>query len=113
MARRSDRGTMAVGEQTGVVDELKREAGFGPARPSRDQPRAPRITSGGVLRGLIFLALGTFLLYYIGPRDIAETSLKVVVAVALSFAVWIGANLLFDQAYDHWTRFNTIVGAAL
>ncbi len=28
-------------------------------------------------------------------------------------AVWVGANLLFDQAYDHWARFNTIVGAVV
>ena len=32
-------------------------------------------------------------------------------AVALTVALWVGANLLFDQAYAHWTRFNTIIGA--
>ena len=65
------------------------------------------------LRLLVFVALAAFLLYYVGPRNIAETSLKVALAVALTVAVWVGANLLFDQAYDHWTRFNTIVGAVL
>ena len=30
---------------------------------------------------------------------------------SLTVALWVGANLLFDQAYDHWTRFNTIIGA--
>ena len=61
----------------------------------------------------MFVALAAFLLYYVGPRNIAETSLKVALAVALTVAVWVGANLLFDQAYDRWTRFNTIVGAVL
>ena len=30
----------------------------------------------------------------------------------LTAALWVGANVLFDQAYDHWTRFNTVIGAA-
>ena len=64
-----------------------------------------------MLRLLVFVALAAFLLYYVGPRDIAETTLKVVLAVVLTAALWVGANLLFDQAYDHWTRFNTILGA--
>jgi hypothetical protein len=75
--------------------------------------RRPRITSGNVIRLLVFVALAAFLLYYVGPRNIAETSLKVALAVVLTVAVWVGANLLFDQGYDHWTRFNTIVGAVL
>ena len=59
---------------------------------------------------LVFVALAAFLLYYVGPRDIAETTIKVALAVVLTAALWVGANLLFDQAYDHWTRFNTIIG---
>ena len=39
--------------------------------------------------------------------------LKVVLAVVLSAALWVGANVLFDQAYRHWTRFNTILGAVV
>ena len=46
-----------------------------------------------------------------GPSEMVATLLKVVVAVALSAALFIGANLLFDLAYDRWTLFNTIVGA--
>jgi alpha-glucoside transport system permease protein len=63
------------------------------------------------MRFLVFAALAAFLLYYVGPRDIAETTIKVALAVLLTAAMWVGANLLFDQAYDHWTRFNTIIGA--
>ena len=93
---------------------MEREAGIAPpARTIREAPRRPRFTSGSVLRLLVFVALAAFLLYYVGPRNIAETSLKVALAVALTVAVWVGANLLFDQAYDHWTRFNTIIGAVL
>jgi alpha-glucoside transport system permease protein len=105
---------MAVGEGTGVVEEMEREAGIAPPTPKvREEPRQPRITSGGVLRLLVFIALAAFLLYYVGPRDISQTALKVAAAVVLTAALWVGANLLFDQAYDHWTRFNTILGAAL
>ena len=105
---------MAVGEGSGAVEEMEREAGIAPpARRIREEPRKPRITSGGVLRLLVFVALAAFLLYYVGPRDMSQTSLKVALAVVFTGALWVGANLLFDQAYDHWTRFNTIIGAAL
>ena len=105
---------MSVGEGSGAVEEMEREAGIAPsARPIREEPRQPRITSGGVLRLLVFVALAAFLLYYVGPRDLSQTSLKVALAVVVTVALWVGANLLFDQAYDHWTRFNTIIGAAL
>jgi alpha-glucoside transport system permease protein len=110
--------SMAVGEGTGegsaVVQDMEREAGITVPAPRIREPRKPpRITSGGVLRLLVFVALAAFLLYYVGPRDISQTALKVALAVVLTAALWVGANLLFDQAYDHWTRFNTIIGAAL
>jgi ABC-type sugar transport system permease subunit len=95
-------------------------AAAAPAAPSapipkrvREEPRPPRFTIGNVFRFLIFGALAAFLLYYVGPRNIAETTVKVFLAVALTAALWIGANLLFEQAYAHWTRFNTIVGVVL
>jgi ABC-type sugar transport system permease subunit len=100
---------MAVAEDT---------AAAAPAAPSApipkrvgDEPRPSPFSVGGVMRFLVFAALAAFLLYYVGPRDLAETTLKVAFAVVLTAAVWVGANLLFDQAYDHWTRFNTIIGA--
>ena len=60
---------------------------------------------------LLLLAILAFLGIYVGPSDMSSTLLKVVVAVAISAAVFIGANLLFDQAYPRWTLFNVIVGA--
>ena len=99
---------------TGAVEQMEREAGIAPPSSTlREEPRPPLFTSGGVLRLLVFVALAAFLLYYVGPRNIAQTSLEVALAVALTAAVWVGANLLFDQAYDHWTRFNVIIGAVL
>ena len=62
---------MAVGEETGAVQEMEREAGIAPpTRTIREEPRPPRISSGGVLRLLVFVALAAFLLYYVGPRSI-------------------------------------------
>jgi ABC-type sugar transport system permease subunit len=103
-----------VAETTGVVEDMEREAGISLARQRlREEPRKPRITSGGVLRLLVFVALAAFLLYYVGPREMSQTSLMVALTVVLTVALWVGANLLFDQTYDHWTRFNTILGAGL
>jgi alpha-glucoside transport system permease protein len=106
--------SMAVGQKTGAVQEMELEAGIAPPRrTSREQPRAPRISSGGVLRLLVFASLAAFLFYYVGPRSMSQTALKVALAVVLTVALWVGANLLFDEAYDHWTRFNTIIGVAV
>jgi ABC-type sugar transport system permease subunit len=98
---------MAVAEET---------AAAAPAAPSapipkrvREEPRQ-RFTVGGLMRVVVFVALAAFLLYYVGPRNIAETTIKVAFAVALTAALWVAANVLFDQAYEHWTRFNTIIG---
>jgi hypothetical protein len=102
---------MAVADDTGAITQMEREVGIGPRRRRvRDEPRGPRFTVGSVSRALVFGALAAFLLYYVGPRDMAETAIKVLAAVALTAALWIGANLLFDQAYDHWARFNTLIG---
>jgi alpha-glucoside transport system permease protein len=93
---------------------MEREAGIATTpRPIREPSRPPIFTTGNILRLVVFAALAAFLLYYVGPRDIFETALKVALAVAATAAVWVGANLLFDQAYDHWARFNTIIGAGL
>ena len=102
-----------------VTDDVAVEAAPGrqPAAPvpraSRKRRRGPVFTFGNLARLLALVALAAFLLYYVGPRDIAETALKVALAVALTVALWVGANLLFDQAYAHWTRFNTILGVVI
>ncbi len=82
--------------------------------PVRRRSRGARSSRSATCSGCsCSVALAAFLLYYVGPRHIAQTTLKVVFAVALTIALWVGANLLFDQAYEHWTRFNTILGFTL
>jgi ABC-type sugar transport system permease subunit len=100
---------MVVAQDTDVVDVALEP--IAPGRRPVGERRPSRFTLGNVLRLLVFGALAAFLLYYVGPRNIAETALKVLFAVAFTAALWIGANLLFDQAYAHWTRFNTVLGA--
>src|SRR4051794_8924132 len=99
-----------------VADETAAAAPVAPTAPIpkrvREEPRQRRLTVSALFRLLVLGALAAFLLYYVGPRDIAETAVKVLLIVVLTAALWVGANLLFDQAYDHWTRFNTIIGVA-
>src|SRR4051794_5123964 len=103
----------------GCMSVVEDTAAAAPAAPSapiplRSRPeRPPRFTVATVFRALVFVALALFLLYYVGPRSIAETAVKVVLAVILTMALWVAANLLFDQAYAHWTRFNTLVGVTV
>lgn len=44
---------------------------------------------------------------------IVSTLILIVVAVGASAAVWIGANLLFNQVRTSWTRFNALAGYAV
>jgi ABC-type sugar transport system permease subunit len=68
-----------------------------------------RAAIGGVLIGALVLAV----LF----DKIRSTIITVVIAVAACAAIWIGANLLFDQARSRWQRFNTlwfgVMGAVL
>ena len=70
----------------------------------RSWVRSEQLTSNvpiiGALVGLLVLAV----LF----GKIRTTIITVVVAVAVCAAIWIGANLLFDQARDRWVRFNTL-----
>lgn len=100
-----------------LVDDTAAAAPAAPSAPiplRQSEPSGPRhFTVTAAFRVLVFLALAAFLLYYVGPRSIAETAIKVLFAVVLTMALWVGANLLFGQAYAHWTRFNTILGAVV
>ena len=64
-----------------------------------------------MFRFIVLIAIVAFLGVYVGPSEMFQTLVKVAVAVVLSGALFVGANLLFDLAYDRWTLFNTIVGA--
>lgn len=43
---------------------------------------------------------------------VISTLVTVVIAVTASAALWIGANLLFNQARDHWSRFSALAWGA-
>lgn len=80
---------------------------------SSQPSRADRLRPHGIAswtRLLVALAVAAFLVYYVGPRTIGVTLLKVVAAVGLSAAFFIGANKLFDIAYGAWTWFCTTAG---
>ena len=47
---------------------------------------------------------------FVEPK-IRTTIITVLVAVGASAAIWIGANLLFDQVRQRWLTFSTIVFA--
>jgi ABC-type sugar transport system permease subunit len=98
--------TDEVEEQVEPGDEIVRELAQG-----QPEERATRMTPGNVLRLLLLIAILLFLGIYVGPSDMVSTLVKVVVAVGISAAAFIGANILFDQAYPRWTLFNVIVGA--
>ncbi len=39
---------------------------------------------------------------------VIDTLILIVLAVGISAAVWVGANMLFDQVRERWTRFNAL-----
>ncbi|MDQ3738704.1 MAG: sugar ABC transporter permease [Actinomycetota bacterium] len=100
-----DRG---VDEQLEPRDPIVREL-------DRGQPEAAAtaFNAGNAFRLLVFVAIIAFLGIYVGPGELGKTLFKVAVAVALSAALFIGANRLFDQAYGRWALFNSFIGAAI
>jgi alpha-glucoside transport system permease protein len=98
--------TDEVEEQVEPKDEIVGKLARG--EPERE---GTRFSASNILRLLLLIAIIAFLGIYVGPSDMVSTLLKVVVVVALSAALFVGANVLFDQVYDRWTLFNTIIGA--
>ncbi len=62
--------------------------------------------------GIVAVLIGALVLAVLFEK-IRSTIITVVVAVAACAAIWVGANLLFDQARDRWQRFNTLRFGAL
>lgn len=46
-------------------------------------------------------------------QKLISTLITVVVAVSISGAIWVGANLLFSQVQRRWSRFSVIAGACV
>lgn len=74
---------------------------------------AALLRPAALLRSVLTLGLGVFLVVYIGLGEAGATVLKVLAAVGISAAVFVGANKLFDLAYGTWTLFCTLAGLAV
>ena len=85
------------------------EEGLRASRPAIPIPRTP----GGIIKSVIAVLVIGFLVYYVGPSSIGTTLIKVVGAVGISVALFVGANFLFNSAYSRWTQFTTICGFAI
>lgn len=78
------------------------------------QPTGEDVTDGvhgtkDLLKRGVLIAVGVGLVIMaILFEKIRSTIITVAVAVATCAAIWIGANILFDQARDRWQRFITI-----
>lgn len=57
--------------------------------------------------GIVGALVGTLVLAVLFDK-IRSTIFTVIVAVSACAAIWIGANLLFDQVRGRWQRFNTL-----
>ncbi|MEM9515089.1 MAG: ABC transporter permease subunit [Actinomycetota bacterium] len=57
--------------------------------------------------GIIGALVGALVLAVLFGK-VRSTIITVVIAVAACAAIWIGANLLFDQARERWQRFQTL-----
>jgi ABC-type sugar transport system permease subunit len=97
----------SVSEQVEPRDDIVRKLARG-----EPEAKGTRITAESVFRMVILLAIVAFLGIYVGPTDMAKTLFKVALAVLLSAGLFVGANLLFDQATQRWALFNGIIGAA-
>ena len=65
------------------------------------------------LRIAVFAVLGLFAVFLLATQEKAQSTLVLVVgAVGTCAAIWIGANLLFNEVRERWQRFLTIAMAA-
>lgn len=63
--------------------------------------------SYGTLGGIVAALVAVIVMGVLFDK-IRSTIITVIVAVSACAAIWIGANLLFDQARGRWQRFNTL-----
>lgn len=77
----------------------------------------PRTGAGKAKLGVAVLGLIGLLVWAIFEEKIRSTIITVVIAVAASAGIWIGANLLFNDVRGRWDRFSAIafgtIGALL
>ena len=89
------------------LDPLEGQHTEGPTTASK-QRRAWLAQQSWAGRGAIVGALIGALVLAILFDKVRSTVITVIVAVAACAGIWVGANLLFDQARERWQRFNTL-----
>jgi len=102
-----DRGTEEAG--AGAAPVAKRVA----LGDVQERLRGRKLSADSIFRMVVVAGLVAFLGFYVGAGSMLTTLLKVAIAVGISAAIFVGANLLFDQTYPRWTTFNTAVGAVI
>jgi len=75
---------------------------------SLDSFLTPRTGAGKAKLGLTILGLIGMVIWAVFEDKIRDTVITVVVAVAVSAGIWIGANLLFNDVRQRWDRFSAI-----
>jgi len=88
----------------------------GPAFTAEGAPAPdyePRSVSFYLKTALGTLAAGLAIFLFLFQPKFRSTVVTVVIAVGGSAALWIGANLLFNQVRDRWLRFSVISGAVI
>jgi len=83
------------------------------ATPPPQQQTPERTSRWWLNRVAIGLAVVGLVIWSFFEDKIQSTVITVIVAVGGSAALWIGANLLFNQVRDRWARFNVIAFAIL
>jgi len=100
------------------VETLER-TGAGEGTPDRTGPKGAKTSESSrtvrqyiQIGGGLIIALGVIYWAFIEEK-VRGTLVTVVIAVAASAGIWIGANLLFNQVRSRWQLFNTIAFATV
>ncbi len=84
------------------------DGGSAPGGGSPTTGRPPLTTKQYVQYGATAIAILAFIFWAFIEPKIRSTFITVVIAVAASAGIWIGANLLFNQVRSRWVMFETI-----
>ncbi len=93
-----------------LVDEVETDqlSGDDDQSSHSGRDRKQQLTRGTAGAGLVALLVMAILF-----DKIRSTIITVLIAVTACAAIWIGANLLFDQARDRWQRFSALTFATV
>ena len=98
---------------TAIETEVDAGVGDDPVRVAKHQEEGGGDLKQQLTRAvLVLLGIGLIVMAVLFEK-IRSTVITVVVAVAVCAAIWIGANLLFDQTRERWQRFSAIAFAVV